>query len=116
MLRNHMTSITRIVLARQWRSNPNSGIGHYIAGKGVRALASNLPNISSPVEDKREETVLALENLLRNFENEFKELHFIWKSRIIGEKNWNETWEKSIGIVEATNRIIIKPSWKKPCS
>jgi ribosomal protein L11 methyltransferase len=51
--------------------------------------------------------------LLRNFENEFKVRHFSWKSRVIREKNWNETWEKSIGIVEATQRIIIKPSWRK---
>jgi ribosomal protein L11 methyltransferase len=51
--------------------------------------------------------------LLRNFENEFKVRHFSWKSRIIREKNWNETWEKSVGIVEATQRIIIKPSWRK---
>jgi ribosomal protein L11 methyltransferase len=29
------------------------------------------------------------------------------------EKNWNAAWERSAGIVEATNRIIIKPSWKK---
>ncbi len=55
----------------------------------------------------------SLEKLLHNFESEFKGHHFPWKSRIIGEKNWNETWEKSIGIVEATHRIIIKPSWRK---
>ena len=31
----------------------------------------------------------------------------------VQEKNWNAVWERSAGIVEATNRIIIKPSWKK---
>lgn len=31
----------------------------------------------------------------------------------IKEKNWNAAWERSAGIVEATNRIIIKPSWRK---
>lgn len=28
------------------------------------------------------------------------------------EQNWNAAWERSAGIVEATPRIIIKPSWK----
>ena len=67
----------------------------------------------SPLARWKQGTRNSLEILLRNFENEFKGRHFPWKSRIIGEKNWNETWEKSIGIVEATNRIIIKPSWRK---
>lgn len=67
----------------------------------------------SPLARWKQGTRKSLENLLRNFENEFEGRHFSWTSRIIGEKNWNETWEKSIGIVEATNRIIIKPSWRK---
>lgn len=29
------------------------------------------------------------------------------------EINWNRKWEKSIGVVEATNNIIVKPHWKK---
>ncbi|MBF8247772.1 MAG: ribosomal protein L11 methyltransferase [Bacteroidetes bacterium] len=32
---------------------------------------------------------------------------------VVREENWNKKWEASIGIVEATKRIIIKPSWKK---
>lgn len=67
----------------------------------------------SPLARWKQETRRSLENLLRNFEKEFKGRHFSWKSRIIAEKNWNETWKKSIGIVEATSRIIIKPSWRK---
>lgn len=67
----------------------------------------------SPLTRWKQGTRRLLENLLRNFEEEFRVGHFPWSSRIIGEKNWNETWEKSIGIVEATNRIIIKPSWRK---
>ncbi len=67
----------------------------------------------SPLTRWNRETKQSLENLLRNFENEFDGLHFPWKSRVIGQKNWNERWEKSIRIVEATSRIIIKPSWRK---
>jgi ribosomal protein L11 methyltransferase len=31
----------------------------------------------------------------------------------VREKNWNAAWERTVGIVEATDRIIIKPSWKR---
>lgn len=31
----------------------------------------------------------------------------------VPHQNWNVAWERSTGIVEATPRIIIKPSWKK---
>jgi ribosomal protein L11 methyltransferase len=55
----------------------------------------------------------SFENLLVNFEREFRGNRFPWKARRVGEENWNEKWEKSIGIVEATSRIIIKPSWRK---
>jgi len=51
--------------------------------------------------------------LLDNFGKEFNGLQFPTTTKTINEKNWNEDWEKSIGIVEATSRIIIKPSWKK---
>ena len=51
--------------------------------------------------------------LLSNFGNEFKGMHFSTTTKTINEKNWNENWERSIGIIEATSRIIIKPSWRK---
>lgn len=34
-------------------------------------------------------------------------------SSTLHDRNWNAAWERSAGIVEATDRIIIKPSWKK---
>ncbi len=54
-----------------------------------------------------------LHALLGNFGKEFNGMHFSTTTKTINEKNWNEDWEKSIGIVEATSRIVIKPSWKK---
>ena len=54
-----------------------------------------------------------LDTLLNNFGKEFKGIRFFPTTKTINERNWNEDWEKSIGIVEATARIIIKPSWKK---
>ena len=54
-----------------------------------------------------------LQSLLGNFEREFKGKHFPMTKKTIHQKNWNEDWKKSVGIVEATSNVIIKPSWKK---
>jgi ribosomal protein L11 methyltransferase len=54
-----------------------------------------------------------LRALLKDVGKESGGRHFSSKTKLIHERNWNEEWEKSIGIVEATSRIIIKPSWKK---
>jgi ribosomal protein L11 methyltransferase len=67
----------------------------------------------APLTQWKKNMSAKLDLLLLNFGREFEGRPFTWKSRIIGEKNWNETWEKSIRIVEATSRIIIKPSWRK---
>lgn len=52
-------------------------------------------------------------NVIENFRREFAGVDCSWKASTINEKNWNAAWEKGIGIVEATSRMIIKPSWKK---
>jgi ribosomal protein L11 methyltransferase len=59
------------------------------------------------------ETKGSFEDILRNFEREFKGHHFPWKAGTIGEQNWTGKWKRSIGIIEATSKIIIKPSWRK---
>jgi ribosomal protein L11 methyltransferase len=58
-------------------------------------------------------TKRTFETYLRNFRKEFGGLRLSWRTKTINERNWNEAWEKSVNIVEATPRIIIKPSWKK---
>jgi ribosomal protein L11 methyltransferase len=51
--------------------------------------------------------------VLGKFGKEFHNARFPISTKTINERNWNEDWEKSIGIVDATSKIIIKPSWKK---
>jgi ribosomal protein L11 methyltransferase len=53
------------------------------------------------------------QTILRRFKFEPPCIDLPFTIRLIHEKNWNKTWEKQTGIVEATPRIIIKPSWKK---
>lgn len=38
---------------------------------------------------------------------------FIIEEELIENKNWNAEWEKSINIIEVSDKIIIKPSFKK---
>ncbi len=45
---------------------------------------------------------LSLEGLLRNFSVE---------ESVFEEKNWNEEWEKSLNIIQVTDKIVIKPSF-----
>jgi ribosomal protein L11 methyltransferase len=54
-----------------------------------------------------------LSTLLRKFRREFPGIGLRTSTKTIAEKNWNRAWERSIGIVEVTPRMIVKPSWKK---
>lgn len=44
---------------------------------------------------------LQSENLLRDFRVE---------ESILEEKNWNEEWEKSLNVIQVSDRVVIKPS------
>ncbi len=46
---------------------------------------------------------LQSENLLRDFRVE---------ESVLEEKNWNEEWEKSLNVIQVSDRIVIKPSSK----
>jgi len=50
---------------------------------------------------------------LERFKCEFPAVDLSFTIKTIHEENWNKTWEKRTGIVEVTQKIIIKPSWKK---
>lgn len=50
---------------------------------------------------------------LYRFQREFPAIETLFSHRVVRDQNWNARWERSAGIVEATGRIIIKPSWKK---
>ena len=46
---------------------------------------------------------LKSENLLREFKVE---------ESVLEEKNWNEEWEKSLNVIQVSDRLVIKPSSK----
>lgn len=82
------------------------GFGGFLQEEGV---------LSSYIEQQHWTRTLenSFRNLLTRFHHEFPTLELRFHKRTVRDQNWNSTWERSIGIVEATHRIIIKPSWKK---
>ncbi|MBN1398843.1 MAG: 50S ribosomal protein L11 methyltransferase, partial [Bacteroidetes bacterium] len=54
-----------------------------------------------------------LQSVLKRFRSEFPSVDSSYGTEIVKEENWNKTWEEQTGIVEATSKIVIKPSWKK---
>ncbi len=54
-----------------------------------------------------------VEEVLLRFASQFGGLDLPYVVTRVREENWNQRWESQVGIVEATPRIVIKPSWKK---
>ena len=50
---------------------------------------------------------------LHSFTRQFPAVDVAYAVHSVKEENWNARWERSAGIIEATKRIVIKPSWKK---
>lgn len=55
----------------------------------------------------------SFDNLLSRFRKEFRDADVLYSTTTINDRNWNERWEQSIGIVEVTKKIVISPSWRK---
>lgn len=54
-----------------------------------------------------------LQKVLTAFREEFPSADVLYAATTLYDQNWNAVWERSISIVDVTDRIIIKPSWKK---
>jgi ribosomal protein L11 methyltransferase len=58
---------------------------------------------------------LSLEELkdrLQKLKNENLLFSFTIEENIYENKNWNEEWEQSINVIEVTNKIVIKPTFR----
>lgn len=54
-----------------------------------------------------------LHEVLSRFRTEFPSADIRYTPENIADQNWNHQWEESIGIIEISNSMIVKPSWKK---
>jgi ribosomal protein L11 methyltransferase len=50
---------------------------------------------------------------LKQFGSEFPQLNIRVSSSTIRQQNWNQQWERSIGIIEPAPGILVKPSWRR---
>ena len=50
--------------------------------------------------------------VLQRFAKEYPKLELRTETTDVEDRNWNAEWERSAGIVDATTKIVIKPSWK----
>jgi len=51
-------------------------------------------------------------SFLKKLQNEKLLFNFTVVENILEEKNWNEEWEKSINVIEVSDKIIIKPTFR----
>ena len=53
-----------------------------------------------------------LKDRLQKLKNEKLLFSFTIEENIYENKNWNEEWEQSINVIEVTNKIVIKPTFR----
>ena len=53
-----------------------------------------------------------LKERLQKLKNEKLLFSFTIEENIYENKNWNEDWEQSINVIEVTNKIVIKPTFR----
>lgn len=54
-----------------------------------------------------------VEAVLQAFKNENLVESFSVQEEVMENRNWNEEWEKKVRVIEITDRIVIKPSFKE---
>ncbi|MBI4429893.1 MAG: 50S ribosomal protein L11 methyltransferase [Ignavibacteriales bacterium] len=54
-----------------------------------------------------------LQKILSHFKREFPLLDVRFQLTTVREQNWNRAWKNSINSIGASEKIVIKPSWRK---
>jgi ribosomal protein L11 methyltransferase len=54
-----------------------------------------------------------VEAVLQGFKDENMVESFSVQEEVVENRNWNEEWEKKVRVIEVTDRIVIKPSFKE---
>lgn len=85
-----------------------------LAALGFSGFLQEDAKLSGFIEEIRWNSALAirLKYCLRQFGKEFPRLKLRYSTTSIRQRNWNQMWERSIGILEPTPGIVIKPSWR----
>ncbi|KAF0152202.1 MAG: 50S ribosomal protein L11 methyltransferase [Ignavibacteria bacterium] len=65
------------------------------------------------ITETKKTTLKDVEEILQRLVDEKLIESFQTEEQIFAEKNWNEEYEKKVRVVEVTDRIVIKPSFKE---
>ncbi len=69
-------------------------------------------HLSVFVYEDSDVTKTELEKSLENIKNENLIESYVISEKIIENKNWNAEWESNLNIIEVSDRIVIKPSFR----
>ncbi len=91
--------VTDVITGALWQL-PINGISEYESYIDVYA------------EEESEITRSDVEKILTDLKNENLIESFKVETFSLEDKNWNAEWEKNIGVIEVSEKIVIKPSFK----
>ena len=63
-------------------------------------------------DEKSNINVENISNLLNKLKNEKMLRNFNVEVNILEDKNWNEEWEKSVNVIEVSEKLVIKPTFR----
>ena len=76
---------------------------------GINEEVNCLKVFAEPNSDVNQDRVSFF---LKKLQNEKLLLNFTVEENILEEKNWNEEWERSINVIEVSDKIVIKPTFR----
>ena len=79
----------------------------------IEGIKEEPDRIEAFINIKSKITKENIKSLLHQLITEKLITSFKIKEELIENKNWNAEWEKSVNIIEVSDKIIIKPSFKK---
>ena len=98
-----------IITAQPFNPDLISGCLWSLDIEGIQELENSLIVNSLETKEINKEDVI---NILNGLVNQNLLETFDIEEKVFEDKNWNEEWEKKLSLIEVTDRIVIKPSFK----
>ena len=79
----------------------------------LSGLRENDDSLTLYCEQDKEVSLVSVENLLTRLKTENLITHFEVSEVSFEDKNWNEEWESNIDVVEVSEKLVIKPTFRE---
>ena len=99
-----------IIKMEPFNTDPVSGVLWELDITGINEEENCLRIFAAPESKLTKNEII---QQLKKLESEGLLKSFSVKESFIEEKNWNEEWEKSLSVIKVSDRIVIKPSFRK---